>query len=460
MTLTPRLARIKLYDHPVIGPHLGIYGTTTNVSTTAITDPVRLGAGSYGPNAFKGQATIILPSENGNAREKDAGALAAGGVLSHNMGSGNNWSGAVPAASPYEILWGSGKRKVQFNHLVEAGRLAMRHVYFRYVAPIGPWKDSTGRDNSDFSQGIDWTASGGSLLVSASQDPGNNIVGFNSMLLANTSGADRYVYNNYGFAVYPGQTWYLAALLKVIAGSGTVVISWWDATATIAGATQIMETRSFVGPGLEAELGQKITIPAGCYKVQMRITLPTGMTVAVDSLPGHDLEASWLPTPDYVKHSYHLGDVQEWWYAREVATGAYLLQGRRPERWRFGVDYDLDPSEENQRPSHVQVLTGPGRRADWGLPSRSLWIDSLRQESDRTDFVGESSSYDGDEDLFMAAYRYEVAWMLEGRDNLGPSGRWARLAAQELVTLDAQRLVKQRSSLVQAVAVKHRRTAL
>jgi hypothetical protein len=460
VSLTPRQARIKLYDHPVIGPHLGRYGTASSVSPTILVDTTELSSGGLGENSFKGQASIVLPGRSGTDREKSAGSLIAGSLF-HNEQV--NWTSTF-TNEPYEIIWGASKRRLGFQRLVEAGDLAMRRVYFRYAGPIGPWKNSDGDDNSDFSRGVnDWTPSGANLTIQASDDAAHNMTGFSSMLLTNVSGADRYVYHLYGVPVQPGTDLWSAVLLKAVSGSGTVAVSWWDATAAIAGSAQLGSTRTTVGAGAEVQLGQQLGIPSNCYLLNMRITIPTGMVVAVDSLPGHDLRQSWFPIVDWARRGYHVGSIQEMEYGSPLRDGVQMLSSRHPRVWRKGIDYDLDNQDENARPNYIQVLGGPGRRVSegGGLPAASLWLDGLRQESDRIDFTVESALFRGNEDLFMSAYRYEVANMLEGRDNAGEKGRWQRLMRTEEAVLASQRLVTERQFLSPvSAAVRHSRTSM
>lgn len=439
MSLTPRQARIKLYDHPVIGPSLGLYGTATSVTGSALTDATKLGTTSYGPNAFNGQATIVLPNQSGAEREKVAGAVTTAGVLAPTSAA---WTGSY-TNEPYEILWGAGKRKLTIAQLVEAARLAMREVYFLYYAPVGFWRTAAGIDNSDFSEGVaDWLASGASLSVTQSEDRAHCMFGFDSMLLVNSSGADRYVYHSIGKGVQPNDTYWSAVLARIVTGSGSLSVTWWDATSSLAGVTQIGQTLAGQGAGADLHFGQQLAIPANCYRLNMRITVPDGMTVAIDSLPGHDMAGLWLTPPDWLTANFRLHSINDVTYGRDLSTGVELAGTRNPDAWKSRIDYLTQNGAEDARPGAVQVLKGPGRRITGSLPARDLLWAGLRQESDRCDFADESDVFYGSEDMYMAAYRWYVAQMLEARDQLGPNGKWQALMREERSTLDAQRIVR------------------
>lgn len=459
MSLTPRQARIKLYDHPVIGPGLGFYGTATSISPSALTDVLKLGTGTFAPHTFDRLASVILPNRGGTEKEKTAGLLTvATGVLAP-FPATNVWG--TYTNEPYEIIWSTGRRRLTYANIAEAQRQAMREVYFLYYAPVGFWKDASGRDNSDFSYGVaEWLPSGTLLSINPDADTAHNISGFSSMLLVNTSGADRYVYHSLGKAVQPGDRYWAAALIKILSGTGAVSVSLWDATVSLAGATQIGQTLTAQGAGSEVHYGQSITIPGNCYRLQMRITLATGVSAAVDALPGHDQNGASLPPPPWITSNSRLHSINEMHHGRDLRQGVQLANTADPRAWRHLIDYKVTNQAEAARPEGVQILRGPGRRFNRAelLPSADLWWAGLRQESDRVDFIDEGDVYNGNEDLYMAALRKHAAIALEARDALGPSGKWTALAHEEQITLDTQRIVYEDDDA--SVIVEPRRRSL
>lgn len=450
--------RAELYDHPVIGPALGIAGTTEAVAATTITDSAKLGSSNFGPNSFNGLARIILPTRSGSELSQIAGTLAAGGVLSRS-GSGS-WA-AAPDPEPYEIIWSAGKAGFDYHHMQQAQQLAAREVYFLYHAPVGPWKRSDGNDNSDFTYGVgEWSESGADLAIEATTNRLHNRFGSSGMLLTNTALVSRYAYHTLGVPVVPGRSYYFAAIARIISGSGTATFALYDATSTLVGVAQVGQTRSITGAGTWWHAAQRVTIPSGCTRLQMRITVPAGMALAIDSLPGHGLSDLWFDVPDFFDEDDKFQGLTDATYGSPVTEGVDVVAARTPSAWAYKTDFLVILEGSGSNPAGVQILTGKGRRAETQLPARDLLLSGLRRESDRVDMSARGALFTGNEEMYRSALRWQFANLLEGRDRLGPNGTWQTLMRQERARLDAQRVTREETPLSIAVEPARRSMAV
>jgi hypothetical protein len=311
-------------------------------------------------------------------------------------------------------------------------------VLFFYWGPKGPWLDASGRDNSDFSYGVDdWTASAAGLSISPSEDRAHNETGYGSMLLAST-GAGLYAYHVRGISgIRPEDQWFLPANVIIVEGNGPVTWEIWNYTGNVW-VSRLSSIASAQGEGARLHLEpQNFGVSAGVYKLNARIGVPSGTTVAVDCVPGHELHETYWKTPAWLTQNWRLQGLQEADYGRGLSDNTYSLRAKTYKAWEPNLDYTPENFEEDANPNALQLME-PRR----GLPAKELWYAGQRQMSDRVTFEDDYETIHVDEDIYKAALLAEAGRALESRDQLGPNGKWMRLVFENEVTLAAQKVVR------------------
>lgn len=436
-------ARHFLYDHAEVGPSLGMYGVASVVAPTQMTDVKHFGNENFGPNHFSGRAKIILPNRNGNDQQKEAGELfPALGDLAH--ASPVDWTDTWNN-EPWELVYGGtgDERQVTWDQLNDICKRALRRVLFFYWGPKGPWRDSAGRDNSDFSYGVDdWLASAAGLTIQPSSDPAHNESGFSSMLLTTDVTSGLYAYHLRGVPVQPGDKLFLAMNAIIVSG-GPVTFQVWDYTAN-TWVQLLTSVLTATGEGARLHFGPRhFGVGSGTFKVNVRIGVGASSIVAVDSMPGHDPDEAYWKTPAWLTQNWRLQGLLEADYGRAIGNDVYGLRSKQYTAWMPNLDYTPENLEEDANPNAIQVM-GPRTR---GLPDKELWYAGQRQESDRVAFEDDSEVIHLDEDLYKAALLAEAALALEARDRRGPGGKWLSLYSRSEQLLEAQRVVRKQPAM-------------
>lgn len=400
---------------------LGWYGTAATISGTALTDALNLAGANEGDNLYD-DGIIYFPNETGNDVWKFAG-LHTAPTIAH--ASSLNWSGTLTAKvnQPYEWMRG-GLTPDVFNECIRKGA---RDLVFETYTPLGDLFEDSDFADSDTDS---WVGSSADITIEKTTQQAYNRTGYRSLLL--THNASRvYATAAVPYACQPGDQLYFGALPIIAATDshatgGPATFTVWDVTHNVA-----LDTVTFTGKTPQ-HYGRVITMPPGCYAVNVRMGAAQGSIVAWDALPNHDLEAQRVTLPTGLDRGWKLLGFEQAGYGRNVATNVQNAHSRVYRAWKRLSDFSPENLNEDADPRSLQILHPDG------LPDADMWFHFRQRESERVTLEDETSSINvEDEEMLMAAvgvYLYDVLYQTDKQQ------RWRDLKDEAQMTVDAQKL--------------------